>query len=325
MENQTENNAVNEIDNPDVLGLTLLTQVNHKYDGPNADNPNVFPAKCALVLLLPRILDVLCFWGAAGIFFWNQANGKYKYFSIRILNPDSTTDFLRTFIELRTILATVAFAALTAVIFWLRVTFIKAKRAKKKEAFPLPKQSFPNADVRKGSVFFSTLFFALFLTAAHFVASLVLKKNWHEMPLSVDLGITAGIIAIVNLFACLKVNGSVIRCYTCHVISSMMNQEFKVSETFYADASVCVPEGKYKTTKRVFQGGQLLSSTTTDHVYGEVRTYENVRHDRIRASVRCPYCLQVYEEVHVSVNDDFTGKKLKSVGTYSNEKTHNDY
>lgn len=53
MENQTENNAVNEIDNPDVLGLTLLTQVNHKYDGPNADNPNVFPAKCALVLLLP--------------------------------------------------------------------------------------------------------------------------------------------------------------------------------------------------------------------------------------------------------------------------------
>ena len=55
MENQTDNQIENEIDNPEVLALTLQTLVNHKYDGPNADNPNVFPGKCVRVLLLPRI------------------------------------------------------------------------------------------------------------------------------------------------------------------------------------------------------------------------------------------------------------------------------
>ena len=67
MENQTENQVENIIDNPEILALTLQTAVNHTYDGPNADNPNVFPGKCVRVLLLPRILDVLCFWGVAGL------------------------------------------------------------------------------------------------------------------------------------------------------------------------------------------------------------------------------------------------------------------
>lgn len=58
MENQTNNNMENEIDNPEVLALTLQTQVNHKYDGPNADNPHVFPGKCFRVLLWPRILEL---------------------------------------------------------------------------------------------------------------------------------------------------------------------------------------------------------------------------------------------------------------------------
>ena len=323
MENQTVNKTENEIDNPEVLGLTLTTAVNRKYDGPDVDNPNRFPRKCFWVLLLPRILDILCFWAASGIFLWNQANGKYKYFAKRILNPDSTTDFLHTFLEWKTILITVAFAVITAIVFWFRVSFIKAKRAKQKEAYPLTKQSFPYANIHKGSLFFSIVFLALLLTAAHFVASLILKKNWSEMPLSVDLGITAGIIALINLFACLKVNASAIRCYTCHVISSMINQEFKVTETFYADASVRVPEGKYQTIKRVYQGRQLMSETKTDHIYGEVRTYENVRHDRIRSSVRCPYCLQVYDEILVNVNDDFKGKKLKAIDTFSDTKQHN--
>lgn len=322
MENETNNVKENDIDNPLVLGLTLTTEVNRKYDGPDADNPNKFPGKCFRVLLLPRILDVLCFWGAAGIFLWNQANGKYKYFAVRILNPDSTTDFLHTFLELKTILITLAFAAITAVVFWMRVAYIKAKRVKSKEPYPLTRQSFPHADIHKVGLFFSTIFLALFLTVVYFVASLILKNSWKEMPLTVDLGILAGIIILVNLFACLKVNGSVARCYTCHVISSMMNQEFKVAETFYGDASVRVPEGKYQTKKRVYLNRQLMSETTTDHVYGEIRTYENVRHDRVRSSVRCPYCLQVYDDMLVEVNDDLTNKKLKGVATFSDEKTH---
>gem|GEM_PF-5143072 len=84
-----------------------------------------------LVLLLPRILDVLCFWGAAGIFFWNQENGNYKYFAKRILNLGSTTNFWHTFLELKTI--------------------------------PTTMQSFPDIHVHQGGLFFSTLFFALFL------------------------------------------------------------------------------------------------------------------------------------------------------------------
>lgn len=40
----------------------------------------------------------------------------------------------------------------------------------------------PNADNPK-------VFPAKFLTAMHFVASLILKTHWRDMPLSVDLGI----------------------------------------------------------------------------------------------------------------------------------------
>ena len=321
MENQTNNNVENEIDNPEVLALTLQTLVNHKYDGPNVDNPNVFPGKCFRVLLLPRILDVLCFWAATGFFLWNRANDRYKYFAVRILNPDSTTDFWHTFIEIKTILITVAFAAITAVVLWLRVVFIKAKRAKQKEVIPLTKQSFPHARMHKGRVFFSTVFLAVLLVAAHFVVSLILKSNWKEMPFSVDLGITAGIFALLNLYACLKVENSIIRCNTCHVISSMMNQEFKVAETYYADASFTTPESQYTVTEKVYRGKRLERSTTTERTYGTIRTYENVRHDRIRSSVRCPYCLQVYDELLVNINDDLKGKKLKSVDTYEDMKT----
>ena len=193
-----------------------------------------------------------------------EANGKHKYFAVRILNPDSTTAFL-----------------------------------------------------------------GVALAAAHFVVSLILKKYWKDMPLSVDLGITAGIFALLNLFACLKVENSVIRCYSCHVISSMMDQEFKVAETFYADASFSTPEGKYAEMKKVYSGERLQSSTTTERTFGETRTYENVRHDSIRSSVRCPYCLQVYDELLVNINDDLKGKKLKSVEAYETVKTrdnnHLDY
>lgn len=324
MEKQTNTRVENEIDNPEVLALTLQTPVNHKYDGPNVNNPKVLPGKCFWVLVLPRILDVLCFWAAAGVFLWNQANEEYKYFAVRILNPDSTTDFWRTFIEPRTILITAAFAVVTAVVFWLRVIFIKAKRAKQKEPYPLTKQSFPKANIRKGRVFFSTVFLGVVLVVVHFVVSLILKKQWKDMPVSVDLGITAGIFALLNLSACLKVGNSAIRCYTCHVISNMMNQEFKVAETFYADASFATPEGKYTVTNTVKKGKRILRSSSTEHTYGETRTYENVRHDRIRSSVCCPYCLQVYDEELVNINDDLEGKKLKSVGTYENVKTHYD-
>ena len=324
MENQTDTQSVDKIDNPEVLALTLQTPVNRKYDGPNADNPNVLPGKCFWILLLPRILDVLCFWVAAGVFLWNQTNDEYKYFAVRILNPESTTDFLHTFIEPKTILITAAFAVITAVVFWLRVIFIKAKRAKQKEAYPLPKQAFPKANIRKGSVFFSTVFLGIVLVAAHFVVSLILKKQWKDMPITVDLGITAGIFALLNLRACLKVNNSAIRCYVCHVISGMMNQEIKVAETFYADATFATPEGQYTVTQMVKQGKRILRSTTTEHSYGQTRTYENVRHDRVRAAVRCPYCLQVYDEVLVNINDTLEGKKLKSVGSYENVKTHYD-
>ena len=214
-------NQIEQIDNPEVLGLTLRTVVNKKYDGPGADDPSRLQSKCIRVLLLPRILDVLCFWMAAGFFAWNYENRDYRYFAIRILNPDSTTDFLPAFIGWKTILATVAFAVIVALTFLLRVSYLKAKRAKTKEPYPATKQMFPDAKISKGQVFFSTVFLMILLVGAHFVVSLILKKNWREMPVSVDLGITAGIFALANLHACLKVEQSVVRCYTCHVISSL--------------------------------------------------------------------------------------------------------
>lgn len=317
MGNQTEYNDPSKIDNPDVLALSLRTAVNHKYDGPNVHNPNVLPGKCVLVLLLPRILDVLCFWGAAGIFFWNQENGNYKYFAKRILNPGSTTNFWHTFLELKTILATVAFAVIVALVFLLRVAYLKAKRVKEKETIPTTMQSFPNIHVHQGGLFFSTLFFALLLFAVHFVVSLILRKHWDDMPLAVDLGITAGILALTNLFACIKVESNVIRCHNCHVISSMINQEFKVLESFLGDATVKRPESTYKKTEKIYHGERIQSSTTTNFTFGEYRTYANVQHDRVSASCRCPYCLVVYDEVFVDVNDDLSNKKLKDVQAFT--------
>jgi hypothetical protein len=181
-------------------------------------------------------------------------------------------------------------------------------------------QSFPNIHVHQGGLFFSVLFFALLLFAVHFVVSLILRKNWDDMPLSVDLGITAGILALINLFACIKVNSNVIRCHYCHVISSMINQDFKVLESFLADATVRTPESMYERTEKVYRGERIQSSFTTKRIFGEYRTYENVQHDRVSASCRCPYCLVDYAEVFVDVNDDLSNKKVKDIQAFADMK-----
>ena len=98
--------------------------------------------------------------------------------------------------------------------------------------------------------------------------------------------------------------------------------QFKVTETYYADASVRVPEMKYKHEIKHYRGERLEKTDVTEHTYGEIRTYENVRHDRVRASVRCPYCLQVYEEILAGVNDDLSNKKLKDIQTFHDMKWH---
>ena len=87
-----------------------------------------------------------------------------------------------------------------------------------------------------------------------------------------------------------------------------------------ADATFTSPQGRHRETVKNYLGERIQSSTTTEYTYGEARTYENVRHDNIRASVRCPYCLQVYDDVWININDDLKDKKLKDIQSYSNMK-----
>ena len=110
----------------------------------------------------------------------------------RILNPQSTTSIKSAFVSSETILATLAFAVVTAGVFMLRITFIKSKRAKAKDEIHIPKQAFPKAHIEKGTPVISTVFFAALLTGAYFMISLILKKKWKDMPVTVDLAICAG-------------------------------------------------------------------------------------------------------------------------------------
>jgi len=315
--NSNTNNTNPEIDNQEVLGLTLTHEHRKTYEVPGADDPEKLTSKCIQILLLPRILDVLCFFLAAGFFSWNSANDKYKYFAKRVLNPDSTTSFLSALFDIKTILATVVFALVTAAVFVLRVKYITGKRRKEKEPIDLPKQSFPHAEFNKAGVFFSTFGISLVLIAVYFGATLILSKAWDDMPVTVDLAICAGIIVVANIWGCFKVGSSVIRCYTCHVIA-YMNWEFKVADTFYADATVIASvDQKYKHTKET-EWNNHYKKEEAIHEYGTTHTYENVRHDVVRSSKCCPYCLQRYVEDLININDTLEGKKIKARGSYHN-------
>ena len=131
-ENKKQNISLEEEaeNSPYLLGHRLTTVVNKAYDGPDAHNPTKLSGICIKTLLLPRILDVFCFYVAAAAFFWNRKNKSFKYFAKRILNPQSTTSIKSAFVSSETILATLAFAVVTAGVFMLRITFIKSKRAK---------------------------------------------------------------------------------------------------------------------------------------------------------------------------------------------------
>ena len=318
MENENPKKPiVQDEDNSYLLGHRLTTVVNKVYDCPEAYDPSKLSSKCIKVLLLPRVLDVLCFYLAAAAFFWNRENDNYKYFAVRILRPESTTSFTSAFVSVGAILATLAFTVITALVFMLRVAYIKSKRVKNKQEIIIPKVEFPHVDFSKGALFFSTVFFTALMTALHFVVSLIFKKNWKAMPVSVDLAMTAGVLLLINIRSCLKVGNSAVRCYNCHVIANMMSMEMKVTDTFYADASLFVPTQKYNEEERKYIGGKLTSKKVTEHTIGDVHTYKDIKHNRNRISCVCPYCLQSYAEKRVVINDTFEGKEY-----YTSDSLH---
>ena len=309
-----------EMTNPYLRGHRLTTVVNKAYDCPDAYNPAKLSGKCIKTLLLPRILDVFCFYVAAAFFFWNLKNKNYRYFAKRILNPQSTTSIKSALISSRTILATLVFIIITAGVFMLRISFIKSKRKKTKNDNHIPKEAFPKAYIEKGRLVFSTVFFAALLFGAYFVISLILKKKWSDMPVKVDLAICAGVLILLNIRSCIKVGHSVIRCYTCHVIANMMGQEFKVTDVFYADSSLFVPTQKYDVVEKTFRGTRLEKINVTGHVIGDVHTYKDIKHNRNRISCVCPYCLQVYEQRNVVVNDTYEGKSYTVTDTIHDQQ-----
>ena len=133
---------MNKIDNPKVLAHTLLTPVNRAYDVPGAHDPSKLTSKCIKTLLWPRILDVLCFWVVAAICVWHYENSGKKYFAVRIFDPTKDMNILRAFIDFKTILAVLAFAALTTLVFVIRLTYIRSKRTREKKVMILLARAF---------------------------------------------------------------------------------------------------------------------------------------------------------------------------------------
>ena len=304
-------------ENDSTLGLKLLTPVNKAYNCAGKEDPSKLTYKCIRTLLLPRILDILLFYLAAVVFVWNYQNREYKYLAERVFNIGSVTSPKLALTDIRTILATLAFIVLTAIVFVLRVKYITSKRRVEKKEMVMPKESVPYADPDPAAVIFLPILTGVALTVVHFIASLILKKSWKEMPLYVDLLITAFVFLAMNLVACFRVAKDSYRCRTCHVIANMMDQNYAVAETFYANANEYVPTQRYTVTNKTYQGNKVLSEEAEEKVNGTVKTYENIRHDRNKFSCRCPYCLQVYAEQFVRMNDTFEGKEAIKTGSFS--------
>ena len=304
-------------ENDSTLGLKLLTPVNKAYNCAGKEDPSKLTYKCIRTLLLPRILDILFFYLAAVVFVWNYQNREYKYLAERIFNMGSVTSPKLALTDIRTILATGLFVVLTACVFVLRVKYITSKRMMDKKEILMPKESVPFVELDPAVVIFAPILTGVGLTAVHFVASLIMKKSWKDMPVYVDLLITVFVLLVMNLVACLMVAKASYRCRTCHVIANMMDQDYSVAETFYANANEYVPTQRYTVTNKTYQGNKVLSEEAEERVNGTVKTYENIRHDRNKFSCKCPYCLQVYAEQFVRMNDTFEGKEAVKTGSFS--------
>ena len=68
-------------------------------------------------------------------------------------------------------------------------------------------------------------------------------------------------------------------------------------------------------TNPYLRGTRLEKINVTGHVIGEVHTYKDIKHNRNRISCVCPYCLQVYEQRNVVVNDTYEGKSYAVTDT----------
>ena len=303
-------------DNAQLQGLRLQTVVNHAYDCPGADDPSRLTSKCIRTLLIPRVIDVICFYLFAVVFVWTYRQTGAKEFAKRIFGTDVGAELKSALTDSMTILLTVGFAAVTAGVFVLRILYITAKRRKRKEDMEISKQCFPWARINKAGLFVSTIVVAALMMALYFIASLVLKNSM-DLTKTMDLYIVAGLFAALNLWACLKVKRSSLRCPVCHVIANMKDQKFEVTERYYSDVTRNEPNTRYKSTKNTYRGDHLVSSESSIHESGGVYKYLDVRHDRNVESCKCPYCLQVYKQTGVIINDDLDQKECVYVGSYS--------
>ena len=66
--------------------------------------------------------------------------------------------------------------------------------------------------------------------------------------------------------------------------------------------------------------GHSVIRCYTCHVIGDVHTYKDIKHNRNRISCVCPYCLQVYEQRNVVVNDTYEGKSYTVTDTIHDQQ-----
>ena len=94
------------------------------------------------------------------------------------------------------------------------------------------------------------------------------------------------------------------------MIAKMKDQRFEVTERYYSDVTRNEPNTRYKSTKNTYRGDHLVSSESSIHESGGVYKYLDVRHDRNVESCKCPYCLQVYKQTGVIINDDLDRRNV---------------
>ena len=75
--------------------------------------------------------------------------------------------------------------------------------------------------------------------------------------------------------------------------------------------------------EKTYKGKYLQKVEVTDHVVGSVITYKDVKHNRNKASCVCPYCLQVYSQTKVVVNDTYEGKEIVGRDSFHHRSKNN--